>query len=351
MKNQIVRYGASMVAILIATFVISDVALAQPGLGFGRGMGHGMSGEMREDMTTLHAMFAARDTITRTVKMLPNGAETTTESDHANVAALLKAHVPAMERRVHDDRPLPPMTFHPIFVELIKHAEDYTLTYEETDKGMKVTYNADDPFVVMLVQEHAKLVSRFIENGMGEIHKPYTLPNVARSEPRGVTRESATQWEYINPAIQEYGKVVKLPSAVHQPREGSKIVVDITTGGQWDELNPAIEKVARFVNIYRGAGKESVKVEIAIVLHGEATFSALNSGAYAKRFKTKNNPNLDCLHKLHETGVEVFVCGQSLIGKGATPEDVVAYSNVAVSALTSLVNLQADGYAYLPLGD
>jgi hypothetical protein len=133
---------------------------------------------MREDMTTLHAMFADRDRIKRTVKNLPDGAEAVTESDDEAIASLLQEHVPAMEGRVLENNPLPPMTFHPIFVELIKHADDYTLTYEETDQGMKVIYHSEEPYVVMLVQEHAKLVSRFIKNGMEEIHKPYTLPGL-----------------------------------------------------------------------------------------------------------------------------------------------------------------------------
>ena len=168
---------------------------ARPGQasGMGRGMGRGMGmgrgpggkgggpgamGGMRGDMTTLHAMFADRDKIKRTIKNLPDGAEATTESDDESIAALLKEHVPAMEERVVDNKPLPPMTFHPIFVELIKHAKDYTLTYEETEKGMKVKYHAETPYVVMLVQEHAKLVSRFIKNGMEEVHKPYSLPSL-----------------------------------------------------------------------------------------------------------------------------------------------------------------------------
>jgi intracellular sulfur oxidation DsrE/DsrF family protein len=152
----------------------------------GRGMGHGMgrglgaTQEMQGDMTTLHAMFADRDKIQRTVTNLSDGAEAITESDDETIANLLKEHVPAMEDRVLGNNPLPPMTFHPIFVELIKHAEDYTLTYEETEKGIKVKYQANDPYVVMLVQEHAKLVSRFIKNGMEEIHTPYTLPNISK---------------------------------------------------------------------------------------------------------------------------------------------------------------------------
>lgn len=152
-----------------------------PGMGRGHGAGRGpggMSGR-RADMTTIHAMFADQDKIKRTVKLLPNGAETITESDDDAIVDLLQDHVPSMETRIFDNNPLPPMTFHPIFVELIKHANDYTLEYEDIKKGVKVTYEAEDPFVVMLVQEHAKLVSRFIQNGMSEIHKPYTLPEVA----------------------------------------------------------------------------------------------------------------------------------------------------------------------------
>jgi intracellular sulfur oxidation DsrE/DsrF family protein len=148
----------------------------------GKGMGHGMGRGpgMQEDMATLHEMFGDRDKIKRTVTNLPDGAEAITESDDETIAKLLKEHVPAMEDRVRGDNPLPPMTFHPIFVELIKHAEDYTLSYEETEKGVKVRYQSNVPYVVMLVQEHAKLVSRFIKNGMEEIHAPYTLPTLTK---------------------------------------------------------------------------------------------------------------------------------------------------------------------------
>ncbi len=142
---------------------------------------------MREDMTTLHAMFAARDKITRTVTNLPNGVETLTESADDEIASLLQEHVPAMEGRVGRNDPLPPMTFHPLFIELIKHADDFTLTYDETDHGVKVKYTSDDPYVVLLIQEHAQLVSRLIKNGMEEIHKPYTIPTADSNQHSPVT--------------------------------------------------------------------------------------------------------------------------------------------------------------------
>lgn len=155
--------------------------------------------------------------------------------------------------------------------------------------------------------------------------------------------------KYVYPAIARYGKVVRLPKATQQPRSGSKIVVDVTKGGKPEELNPAIEKAARFVNIYRGAGNKPARAKTVLVVHGDATLCVLAKNPYMQRFKTNNNPNLDCLEKLRQAGVEVYVCGQSLIAKGAAPADVSEHARVAVSALTSLVNLQADGYSYVPL--
>ncbi|MFT5327402.1 MAG: cytochrome c peroxidase [Planctomycetaceae bacterium] len=142
----------------------------------GRGPG-GMGGN-REDMVTLHALFDGRNKITRTIKNLPDGAETLTESDDDEIAGLIQEHVPAMDIRVNEDKPLPPMTFHPLFVAIIKHADKIEMKYESTDHGLKVTYTSKEPYVVLLIQEHAKLDSRFIKNGMEEVHKPYTIPKL-----------------------------------------------------------------------------------------------------------------------------------------------------------------------------
>lgn len=317
------------------------------GPGFGRG--HGRMAGMQGDMTTLHAMFANRAKIQRSVKILSNGAEAVTESDDKKITALIQEHVPAMENRVIENEPLPPMTFHPIFVNLIKHSDEYTLTYDETKKGIKVTYKADDPFIIMLVQEHAKLVSRFIKNGMAEIHKPYSFPKGAPTAIAVADAKSA-DLTYTYPAIEGMGKVVQLPSATQQPREGSKIVVDLIKGGEPAMLNPGIEKVARFVNIYAGAGQAPANVEIAVVLHGDATLIGLKPDVYAERFQCEGNPHLECIQKLKNSGVKIFVCGQSLVGKGHQPDDVHPHVDVAVSALSALVNLQADGHSYVLLG-
>lgn len=153
----------------------------RPGMGFGGGMGfrggRGAGGPgFRPDMMTIHGMFDGRERIRRAVTMLPDGARAITETDDRDLVLFLQSHVPAMDTRVLENQPLPPMTFHPLFQELIRNAEKYTLDYSFTDRGVEVVYQSEDPFVVFLVQEHAKLVSRFLRHGHGEIHAEYQLP-------------------------------------------------------------------------------------------------------------------------------------------------------------------------------
>jgi len=71
---------------------------------------------------------------------------------------------------------------------------------------------------------------------------------------------------------------------------------------------------------------------------------------HAAHFKTHRNPNLSLLRELHEADVELYVCGQSLVSKGSAPEEVAVFVDTAVSAISAVANLQADGYAYVPFG-
>ena len=277
--------------------------------------------------------------IQRTVTELPNGVDTLTESDDETVAANIKEHVEWMHYRIDETKPI--RMRDPLFAEIFKHTDKIKMDVIDTPKGVRVVETSDDPYVASLIQAHAQAVSGFVAKGFAEAMKNHAVPGKKNSKPG--------DYAFLHPVIKNYGGVVHLPNAVQGPRDGSRICVDLTSGGEPDKLSASIEKVARFVNIYSAAGKEAAKVQIAIVLHGEATLSVLNADAYSKTFETEGNPNLDCLHELHEAGVDIYVCGQSLIRKNGKPEDVVVFADVAVSGLTTLVNLQADGYAYIPL--
>ncbi|PQO25272.1 hypothetical protein C5Y96_25550 [Blastopirellula marina] len=309
------------------------------GPGRGQGPGHGHDDQHAVDMEVFHYLLENHEKIRRTVKELDNGVETLTESDDPSVAAHIKTHVEQMTVRV--EKPSPIRMRDPLFAEIFQHTKKIKMQHEDTPKGVKVTETSDDPYVATLIKAHAKVVSGFVARGFAEAAKNHAVPGQKPAEP-GVKSF---------PKIKNHGGVISLPGAAHQPRSGTKIAVDVTQSSEPNVLNPAIEKVARFVNLYAGGGKESATVEIALVFHGGATLAVLNDDAYKSTYQTEGNPNLALLRDLHHAGVQMYVCGQSLHGKGKTPDDVAVFVDTAVSALTTNVNLQSDGYTYIPLGD
>jgi intracellular sulfur oxidation DsrE/DsrF family protein len=311
------------------------------GPGGGLGAGHGHDERHDEDQQLFHFLLENHKKIVRTVTELPNGVETVTESDDSEIADKIKEHVQWMEYRIKETHPI--RMRDPLFRELFQHTDKISMKHEDTEKGVRVTETSDDPYVAKLIKAHAAAVSGFVARGFSEAMKNHPVPE---RDAAPVDKASA-----VTPMkVKDYGKVVRLPEAAQQPRSGTKVLVDVTGGGKTDELNPAIERVAKYVNLFHGGGKEPAEAQFAIVLHGDATLAVLNDDAYGKRFGTTGNPNLDCLHQLHEAGVEIYVCGQSLLKENANPDEVVVFADTAVSALTAVVNLQADGYAYVPLG-
>ncbi|MCD0462761.1 DsrE family protein [Roseiconus lacunae] len=315
------------------------------GMGRGRGMGRGMQrGHQHDDRHEAdHEVFEfllrQHKKIKRTVKELPDGVETLTESDNAEVAAMIKDHVQWMEYRVEESNPI--RMRDPLFAELFKYTDKIKMKHEDTEKGVRVVETSDDPKVAKLIQAHAKVVSKFVENGFAEAMKNHAVP----------TDAVLTPVEPGKPVIDGHGKVVRMATATHQPRDGSKVAVDITRGGSPGELNSAIEKVAKYLNIFAAAGAEPARGQFAMIFHGDATLAILHPEAYAKEFGTEGNPNVKLLRELHEAGVEMIVCGQTLTSKGKSSDDVLVFVEVGVSALTANVNLQQDGYAFIPLGN
>lgn len=336
-RSNLVRLG-SIALLTVIALSFPDEVFAQRG----QGRGHGAEQHDQRhnaDREVFQYLLANHGKIKRTVKELPNGVETLTESETPEVAAKIKEHVEWMTVRIKEANPI--RMRDPLFAEIFKHTDKIEMQHENTEKGVRVTETSNDPTVVKLIQAHAKVVSSFVERGFAEAMKNHPVP--------GATDSNSAPAAPTNPVIPKHGSVVRLPNAVHQPREGTKVLIDVTRGSEPAELNAAIEKVAKYLNIYAGGGEKPVKGQFAVVFHGEATLAVLNSEAYSARFHTKGNPNLDLLHQIHEQGVELFVCGQTLVSKDAKPDEVAFFIDTAVSALTVVVNLQSEGYAHVQL--
>lgn len=151
------------------------------------------------------------------------------------------------------------------------------------------------------------------------------------------------------PIIAGFGGVLVLPSAVERPRSGAKIVFDVTADAKPSEVNKGLDRAARLLNLYGAASLKASDIKMVVVLHGEATKSALSDEFYQPRFGVERNPNLPLIRDLQKAGVEIFVCGQALNYKGFAESAVARNLPIADAALTVTVNRQMDGYGYLPV--
>ncbi len=154
----------------------------------------------------------------------------------------------------------------------------------------------------------------------------------------------------VFPRITSAGGVVALPNGVELPAPGvtHRLLID-ATGAETTPLgvNNHLEAAARAVNLYALAGVAPENVMIAVVVHGKATPMSLSAAAY-QRHAGKPSADAALIAELHAAGVRFYVCGQSLVRSGHAVTDVHEDVTVALSAMTKLVELQADGYGLIP---
>jgi intracellular sulfur oxidation DsrE/DsrF family protein len=157
------------------------------------------------------------------------------------------------------------------------------------------------------------------------------------------------QEDSTGPVIESHGPVYAIPDAVAvgDPTAGLKAVFDIAVGSEDPAaLNRRIETVARYLNMHVAAGYPADSVHAALVLHGSAARDALDNKGFQKRYGV-DNPNLALLEALRESGVEVFLCGQSREHRGFAPGEIAPSVRVALSAMTVLLAKQREGYGLI----
>ncbi len=138
------------------------------------GRGHADDAQHAKDHQDFFCLIEHRDDIRRTVKNLPNGVETLTESDVKDVASMIQTHVEAMYDRMEHANPI--RMRDPIFREVFANAKKIKLEIEHTDHGVRVTETSEDDYAVKLIQEHAKVVSLWVKNGYSELPKNHPAP-------------------------------------------------------------------------------------------------------------------------------------------------------------------------------
>ncbi|HUB89033.1 MAG TPA: DsrE family protein [Dyella sp.] len=147
------------------------------------------------------------------------------------------------------------------------------------------------------------------------------------------------------------GNYHPLPKAAYQPSPAAtyKVVFSLTkSSDKPDQINPALERVARTVNLYASAGVPLDHLKFVAVAYGPATPLVLDDAHYKAQFGVAN-PNLAVIAQLRKAGVDVAVCGQAMAEHHYPDEWASKDVTLSLSALTTITELEQQGYALMPL--
>ncbi|HEX7369928.1 MAG TPA: DsrE family protein [Rhodanobacteraceae bacterium] len=156
-------------------------------------------------------------------------------------------------------------------------------------------------------------------------------------------------WE--TPVITGAGRMHPLPDSAYQPDRNAtyKVVFSLTRGSDAPgKVNPGLERVARTVNLYANAGVPLAHLKFVAIASGAATAIALDDAHYEKQFGVAN-PNLPVIRQLRQHGIDVAVCGQAVAEHHYQYDWVDKSVTLALSALTTITELEQKGYALMPL--
>ena len=147
------------------------------------------------------------------------------------------------------------------------------------------------------------------------------------------------------------GAIHQVPHAAYQPDASAtyKVVFAMTRGSaKPGDVNPALERVARTVNLYAAAGVPLDHLKFVAVASGPATSLVLDDAHYRAQFGVAN-PNLAAIAQLRKAGVDIAVCGQAMVEHHYDDAWAAKDVTIALSALTTITELQQKGYALMPL--
>lgn len=148
-----------------------------------------------------------------------------------------------------------------------------------------------------------------------------------------------------NPVIEGAGEAFPIADAALD-RGRRRVVIDASEGGEGDAPPPGLARAARLLNIYALHGVPAREVRLTVVLHGDATSAALTDAAHRAHARGPN-PHDGLVDRLEAAGAEVVVCGQALVHLGYPRSGVLDGVDVSASAMTTVVDAQLAGAAFL----
>jgi intracellular sulfur oxidation DsrE/DsrF family protein len=159
--------------------------------------------------------------------------------------------------------------------------------------------------------------------------------------------------DMVFPAIQGYGGVIPVPFDAEKPDPSRQYKFVIELGEKISDKTQVADKldyVARMYNLLRYAGIPSENIELAIVIYGGSTPMAMANPTYHQRFEKENpdstmmNPNGALIDEFLRNGIQVIICGQSMMKQELIPDDIYPGVRMALSRITATTDLMEKGY-------
>lgn len=151
------------------------------------------------------------------------------------------------------------------------------------------------------------------------------------------------------PRVAGFGPVfpVEHAAVVPEAKAHYKVLLDLTKEAPgYDKPNRGLELTARLANLLAFADVPASHVQLAVVAHDQALDTMLDDATY-KAIHGINNPNTAMLHALHQAGVELMVCGQTMAHRHLQASELASDIRISLSALTTVLVYQQRGYSVL----
>ncbi len=114
-----------------------------------------------------------------------------------------------------------------------------------------------------------------------------------------------------------------------------------------DQLAPVVNMAGTELNTLAAHGVKRSNARFVVVFHTTPSDDAVLDNAHYRAKFGVDNPNLPALAALRREGVELYVCGQSLLADHV-PLDAVSHDvTIAEDGLVVLMTYGAEGYAHL----
>lgn len=148
-------------------------------------------------------------------------------------------------------------------------------------------------------------------------------------------------------AVPGYPVATSVPGAhdLPDPRATYKVVFDIThKADQPDQALPGLLLVARYVNTLAQYGVPASHRQIAVVFHQDAIGTVVDNDTWKAAHGGADNPNIPLVQALAKAGVAFHVCGQGVTRNHIDPKTIQPEIELDLWALTTLIELQQQGY-------